>query len=146
MRVALDTNVLAYAEGVDDLARKKVAVSIVRSLDPADTFLPVQVCGELFRVLRKAKYSAPDARTIVFRWQNTFPLIETSASVLRAALDLSADHAFSIWDAVVLAAASTAGCRLLLSEDLQDGFAWSGVTVVNPFAAKRNELLAGLLG
>jgi predicted nucleic acid-binding protein len=48
MRVALDTNILAYAEGVDDLARKKIAVALVRSLDEGSTLL-VQVLGELFR-------------------------------------------------------------------------------------------------
>lgn len=145
MRIALDTNVLAYAEGIDDPARKKVAVAVVRSLDPANTFLPVQVCGELFRVLRKAKYTGPEARTIVFRWQNTFPLIETSPSVLRAAIDVAADHTLSIWDAIILSASSAAGCRLLLSEDLQNGFTWNGVTVANPFATKKHDLLAGLL-
>jgi len=105
MRIALDTNILAYAEGIDDPARKKISVSLVSNLDAANTFIPVQVLGELFRVLRKAKYSAAQARTIVFRWQNTFPLIETSASVLRAGLDLAVDHSLSIWDAIVFSAA-----------------------------------------
>ncbi|WP_205963481.1 PIN domain-containing protein [Roseicella aquatilis] len=31
--------------------------------------------------------------------------------------------------------AAEAECRLLLSEDIQDGFTWRGVTVRNPFAA-----------
>ena len=145
MRVALDTNILAYAEGVDDLARKKIAVALVRGLDEASTLLPVQVLGELFRVLRKAKYSAAEARIIVLRWQKTFPLIETSASVLQAAIDLAADHDLVIWDAIILCAAAEAGCRLLLSEDLQEGFTWNGVTVTNPFAAQRHPLLTGLL-
>jgi hypothetical protein len=35
---------------------------------------------------------------------------------------------------------------LLLSEDLQDGFTWGGVTVANPFAARRHALLESLLG
>ena len=35
--------------------------------------------------------------------------------------------------------------RLLLSEDLQDGFTWRGVTVANPFSASPHPLLAGLL-
>jgi predicted nucleic acid-binding protein len=35
----------------------------------------------------------------------------------------------------MLAAAAQAGCRLLLSEDMQDGFTWRGVTIRNPFAA-----------
>lgn len=62
-----------------------------------------------------------------------------------AAADLSTDHRFSIWDAVILSAAAQ-GCRLLLSEDLQDGFTWGGVTVVNPFASPRHTLLEALLG
>jgi len=82
---------------------------------------------------------------IVFRWQNTFPVIETSTTVLRAALDLTVDHRLTIWDAIILACAAENGCRLLLSEDLQDGFTWNGVTVANPFAAKKHALLAGLL-
>jgi predicted nucleic acid-binding protein len=61
------------------------------------------------------------------------------------AADLAADHHFSIWDAVILSAAAQAGCRLLLSEDLQNGFTWAGVTVVNPFASTRHPLLDTLL-
>lgn len=41
------------------------------------------------------------------------------------AADLAADHHFGIWDAVILSTASQTGCRLLLSEDLQDGFTWA---------------------
>ena len=37
------------------------------------------------------------------------------------------------------------GFRLLLSEDLQDGFTWRGVTVANPFAAQQHPLWASLL-
>ena len=62
------------------------------------------------------------------------------------AADPATDHHFGIWDATILSAASQTGCRLLLSEDLQDGFTWGGVTVVNPFASPRHALLDALLG
>ncbi len=62
-----------------------------------------------------------------------------------AAADLATDHQLSIWDSVILSAAAEAGCRLLLSEDLQDGFTWKGVTVTNPFASSKHELLSALL-
>jgi predicted nucleic acid-binding protein len=65
---------------------------------------------------------------------------------MTAAADLATDRHFAIWDAVILAAASQGGCRYLLSEDLQDGFTWGGVTVLNPFAAPRLALLNSLLG
>ena len=63
-----------------------------------------------------------------------------------AAADLATDHQLGIWDAVILSAASQAGCRLLLSEDLQEGFTWGGVTVVNPFSSPQHALLHALLG
>jgi predicted nucleic acid-binding protein len=146
MRIALDTNILVYAEGINGPDRAKTAVELIGKLPQSTAFLPVQVLGEMFRVLvRKSKLSPLQARTIVLRWQNTFPLIETSPVILASAMDLAVDHGLSIWDAVILAACVEAGCRLLLSEDLQDGFTWRGVTVVNPFAAKKHELLAGFL-
>ena len=102
--------------------------------------------GELFSVLMSTGgRSRAAARDAVLRWGDTFPLIETSSSVLLAAMDLSANHQLAFWDAIVLSAAADASCRLLLSENLQDGFTWSGVTVANPFSAARHPLLDALL-
>jgi predicted nucleic acid-binding protein len=64
---------------------------------------------------------------------------------MTAALNLASEHRLQIWDAVILSAASSAGCRLLLSEDLQDGFTWNGLTVVNPFSKTPHHLLADAL-
>ena len=142
MNIALDTNVLAYAEGVNGAGRKRAAVDLVRVLPRGSTFVPAQTLGELFRVLvRKASWSPAAARTAILTWGDTFPLIETSPEVLLGALDLAADHRLAIWDAVIVAAAADARCRLLLSEDLQEGFTWGGVTVTNPFSPSRHPLL-----
>ncbi len=147
MRVALDTNVLVYAEGVNGAPRRKTALDIIGRLPAETTFVPVQVLGELFHVLvRKAQWQPKAALKGILSWQDTFILIETSSSVLFMAAELSANHNLHIWDAVVLSASAAAGCRLLLSEDLQAGFTWNGVTVVNPFAEQKNALLTELLG
>jgi predicted nucleic acid-binding protein len=147
MRLTLDTNVLAYAEGVNGAQGKKTALEIIEKLPGDTTFLPVQVLGELFHVLvRKAGRSPERARAAILSWHDAFPLIETSPAVLFAAADLAARHGFSIWDSVIFAAAAASGCRLLLSEDLQNGFTWSGVTVANPFLKEKHELLRMLLG
>lgn len=79
-------------------------------------------------------------------WQDSFETVPTTAKVIAAAAQLSITHKLSIWDSVVLAAANEAGCRLVISEDLQDGFIWQGLTVVNPFASVRHPLLDALLG
>jgi len=69
----------------------------------------------------------------------------TKTALFDAALDLAVDHRLSIWDAVIFNAAAEAGCRLLLSEDLAEGFTWRGLRIVNPFAASPHPLLARLL-
>jgi len=105
------------------------------------------VLGELFNVLvRRAGRSPQEARDALLSWRDAFPVAGTTPEMMMMAVDLAADHRFGIWDAVNLSAASQTGCRLLLSEDLQDGFTWGGLTVVNPFASPRHPLLNALLG
>ena len=146
MRVALDTNVLAYAEGIDDQGRRDQAIALTGRLAQLTVFIPVQVLGELFRVLvRKGGRSAKQARERVLGWGDSFALIETSQPILQAAIDLAEAHRFSIWDAIVVAAAAKAECRLLLSEDMQDGFTWNGVTIANPFSETPHPLLEMML-
>lgn len=144
--IALDTNILAYAEGLDDPVRRDLAQKVIRQLPQERIMLPVQVLGELFNLLRRKGERTPaEARNDVERWSTSYPVLDTTRESFALAIHLSASHQFSIWDAIVTATASVAGCRLLLSEDLQDGFTWSGVTVVNPFVAKPHPLLAAAL-
>jgi predicted nucleic acid-binding protein len=146
MRIALDTNVLAYAEGVNGAQKKAQALQLIERLPSGNVSLPVQTLGELFQLLlRKRNYTPVQARTAILTWRDAYPLIETSDEVLVAAVELAVIHRFTLWDGVVLGAAREGGCRLLLSEDLQDGFTWNGVTVANPFTPSPNPLLASLL-
>lgn len=147
MRVALDTNVLAYAQGVNGDAMKKAALALIGALPAETVVLPAQTIAELFQVLiRKGQLTPAQARAAILSWCNVFPVAETSLSVLLGAAELAVSHRFSFWDGVVLAAAAEAGCRLLLSEDLQQGFTWQAVTVANPFATPKHPLLDNLLG
>ena len=146
MRVALDTNVLAYAEGVNGLSMKRLALELVERLPQASVVLPVQTLGELFQVLvRKARRSPASARSAVVAWRDAFALSDTSTGVMLAAADLAVNHQLGIWDAVILSSAAEADCRLLLSEDMHEGFIWQGVTIANPFARSKDPLLEALL-
>ena len=146
MKIALDTNILAYAEGVNGASMKTTALDLVTRLPQASVVLPVQILGELFQVLvRKAGRSPAKARAAILSWRDSFALMDTSAEAMLAAADLAVHHQLGIWDAVILSAAAEADCRLLLSEDMQDGFIWKGVTIVNPFTNARHPLLKALL-
>ena len=146
MRIALDTNVLAYAEGANGALMRDRALRVIQRLPPGAIVLPAQTLGELFNVLvRKAKRRPRRAREAVLSWRDAYAVVDTSAAVIVNATDLASDHGLTIWDSVVLAASAEAECRLLLSEDLQEGFTWRGVTVANPFAPALNPILAALL-
>jgi len=146
MRVALDTNILAYAEGIGDAPRCARAIQLIEELPAELVLLPAQTLGELFRVLiGKAKWKADLTRVAIMTWADSFEVADSSWSAFQAAMDLSIDHGFQIWDALIMAVAAENRCRLLLSEDLQSGFIWRGVTVVNPFAAPSSPLLDKIL-
>lgn len=146
MIVALDTNILAYAEGANDAVRQAKALELIEALPPGGAILPVQVLGELFRVLTtKVKRPVAEVRTAILSWRDAMPVHDTTDQAMLSAMDLVADHGLQIWDALILAVTADARCRLLLSEDLQDGFTWRGVTVVNPFEQPRHPLLVPFL-
>jgi predicted nucleic acid-binding protein len=96
-------------------------------------------------LVRKSGWSGEQARAAILTWRDAFSLAPTTGAAMLAAADLAADRRLGIWDSLMVAVAAEGDCRLLLSEDMQDGFSWRGVTVVNPFAAKRHPLLDALL-
>jgi predicted nucleic acid-binding protein len=145
VRVALDTNIMAYAEGVDGEAMQQRVLEVTLVLDPAQMVVAVQALGELFNVLvRKGGRTRDEASLRVQQWRSSLNVIDTSSELLIAAIELSAAHKLFIWDAVILASAAQAGCRVLLSEDMHDGFTWHRTTVVNPFATTPHPLLSQL--
>ena len=130
MRVALDTNILAYAEGVGDSVRCADAIRLIERLPVELVLLPAQTLGELFRVLvGKAKREAKRTHEAILAWADTYEVADSSWSAFQAAIDLAIDHRMQIWDALIMAVAAENHCRLLLSEDLQNadyiGF-WGG--------------------
>ena len=148
MRVALDTNVLVYAEGFGDDVRCQLAGNLIARLKPTDAIVAVQVLGELSRVLTsKMKKSGSEVRELLLSWSDGVVVADTTWTAFQSAMDLSVDHQISMWDALILAVAAENKCRMLLSEDFQNGFTWRGVTVVNPFEtkAKPYKLLASAL-
>lgn len=59
--------------------------------------------------------------------------IGVDAGVIEWAWVLQDRYKLSWWDSLIVAAAQVADCRVLLSEDLQDGQELDEVRVVNPF-------------
>ncbi len=128
--------------------RRNATLRLLQDLPVDGVLIPAQCLGELFGVLHgKAAIAADRARAAVLAWADAFEGADSTAGAFVAAMDLSTDHGLQIWDALILTVAADHHCRVLLSEDLQSGFVWSGVTVVNPnpYAEQPHPLLARLL-
>lgn len=146
MRVALDTNILAYAEGVGDKSRCHGARKLIEELPETMVLLPAQTLGELYRVLTgKARWTRDHARQAILGWADCFQVADSTWTAFQSALDLSVAHGLGVWDALIISVAAENRCRMLLSEDLHGGFTWQGVIVLNPFVSGTHPLLASLL-
>ncbi|HEY8697174.1 MAG TPA: PIN domain-containing protein [Rhizomicrobium sp.] len=146
MKIALDSNVLAYAEGVNGPVKQTAILQLLARLPPRSQSIGAQVLAELYRVLvGKAKLPAVEARKAVLKWRNSAPVLDTTDAVMLMAIEIATMHRFSIWDSIIISAAAGADCDMLLSEDMQDGFSWAGLVVVNPLGNPHHPLLASVL-
>lgn len=146
MKVGLDTNVLAYASGINDDARRDISASLITRIGPSRLIVAAQVAGELYNVLtKKGRRTRSAAVRTVMGWQDLVGLTLHDEKTLTDALGLASRHELQIWDALIICVTAEAGCRLLLSEDMHDGFVYRGVTIANPFAETPHPLLASLL-
>lgn len=149
MRVCIDTNILAYAEGLNkevNQARQQETINLLDNISHEIVVIPAQVLGELFRVLTgKAKRSTADARADVMQWADSYETVDTPWTAFQAAFDLTTTSNFQIWDALIMSIAAENRCRVLVSEDMQHDFTYRGVTIVNPYTDPTHPLLAPLL-
>lgn len=142
--IAVDTNILAYAAGVtnhpDDQAKILYARSLFLTLRSERLIFPAQALGELFRLIARRNGPGIAADRVRLISADAF-IAPTLVSTFDAALDLASRHRLQIWDAIIVSAAVDAGARWLLSEDMQAGFVWRGLTIVNPLTMDPATLL-----
>lgn len=132
----VDTNVLVYARDAAVPDKQRAAAAWMAHLWHEGTGrLSYQVLQEFYvTVTRKLKPGlvAADARSEV-RTLYAWDPVPADAVVMDGAWQVQDRYGLSWWDALIVAAAEQAGCRSLLSEDLQAGQELGTVTVVNPF-------------
>jgi predicted nucleic acid-binding protein len=150
VRIALDTNIIVYAEGVrradGDELKHSAALRLIGNMAEQEMCLSIQALAELHSVLvRKGGIAPTEASSRVRLWASRAELIETDAALFQQSLDFAAAHGLQIFDAIILVGAGQAGCELLLSEDLHGGFVWRNLTVSNPFGANPDPRLIDLL-
>jgi predicted nucleic acid-binding protein len=101
----------------------------------------LQSLNEFSAVVRKKRLmSLATLKKIIEYHNNAFELESPTVEDLLQALQANEDHNLPIWDALLWATARRSGCKIIFSEDFQDGRELGGVRFVNPFKLSRREL------
>ena len=134
VRSFFDTNVLIYADDKAAPAKQRRALELLAEHRRARTgVVSVQVLQEYFvTITRKLGVDARIARRKV-ELLAEFDVSRVEVADILAAIDLHRLHEYSFWDALIIRAAQQSGCRVLFSEDLQDGREIDGPEILNPF-------------
>ena len=135
-KVFVDTNVLVYSRDASEPQKQVQAVAWMTHLWKTQAGrLSFQVLQEFYvTVTEKLRpgLDSEEARRDVRSLLAWHP-IAMDGRVLEGAWLIQDQHKFSWWDALILSAAQVAGCRYLLSEDLQENQALGNLRIVNPF-------------
>ena len=128
----LDTNILVYFFSDEG---QKTAVAEQLLLDGG--IVSVQVLNELTSIARqRMKMNWEELRVardaVLVFCPN--PVVLT-LEIHRNAVEIAARYGYSIYDALILAAAIASGCTTLYSEDMQHGHVVDGLRIENPFRA-----------
>ena len=134
-RIFLDANVLVYAQDAGAPLKQQTSREIIASLaDSGDGVISTQVMQEFFVAATRKLGVEPLAAKGILKTLAVFETVQVSAALIHEAIDCSILNQLSFWDSLILAAAASAGCSTVLSEDLNPGQTILGVSVRNPFA------------
>lgn len=125
-----DSNIILYL--LDDGRRRDVAVRLLTE----GGMISVQVLNEvLVNCRRKAGMSWEEAGEFLDGVRGVCKVISLTSRIHDIGRAVGERYQLQVYDAMIVAAALSGGCDVLLSEDMQDGLVVEGaLTIRNPFA------------
>ena len=135
-RTFIDTNVLVYAFDRGDPIKRAQALELLGTgIEEQTAVVSAQVLGEFFNTVTRrisdplSAEQAQEAVDVI----STLPVVALDLALVRRAIGTQMRYQISYWDALIVAAAESADCTRILTEDLNPGQAYHGIVVVNPF-------------
>ena len=134
-KYTLDTNVLVYSVDRQAGERHHKSIELIKKMAQCQCILTLQALSEFYSaVTRKNKMPQKDARDQINDWMVLFPVVAADPATLHRAMQAAEDHQFSFWDSMLLETAVRAGVTHFISEDMQHGRLWKGMSIENPYS------------
>jgi predicted nucleic acid-binding protein len=137
-KVFLDANVLVYAQDTHDPTKQQQSRALIAGLAASGAgVISTQVLQEFYVASTKKLGVPPLAAKAMLKTFSVFEIVQVSPSLIADAVDCSVLNHVSFWDALILAAAASAGCTAVCTEDMNAGQMVLGVTIENPFTGSK---------
>lgn len=134
-RAFVDTNIWVYTVDDGEPDKQARAREVVKPAPGKDLVTSAQVLGEFYvTVRRKFPDAVPEheAVALVDRLRK-LPVVPVDAELVSVAIANARAWQLPYWDALIVSAAQTSGCDVVLSEDLAHGQNYGLIRVENPF-------------
>jgi predicted nucleic acid-binding protein len=132
--VFVDTNVLIYAIDLADPKKQGAARGWLDEMWKSKLGrLSFQVLQEFYSMVTRKDSSARENARATVRELLAWRPVPIGTDTIERAWKIQDRYQISFWDSLIVAAAKSASCRFLLTEDLQSGQDFDGLLVVNPF-------------
>ena len=129
----LDTNILVYAVDQEAAPRRDASRKAIESIvADGSGVISTQVMQEFYVAATRKLGMPPLAAKIVLKTFAVFEIVQVSPELIQDAIDCAVLNTLSFWDALIIAAAASAGCARVYTEDLNAGQTVLGVAIENP--------------
>lgn len=126
-----DTSVLVYLMSNEAHKADRIEAAIANG-----GVISIQVLNEIANVARrKMQLSWDETHKVLDILRELLTVCPLNIETHTLGLALAERYKFSIYDAMIVAAAVVAGCKTLWSEDMQHGMTLKDLQIVNPFRA-----------
>lgn len=134
-RLLIDTNILIYALDPAEPEKRATSADLLRRTIANHTLaLSPQNLNECYKILTLRRRLVPkDAARTYLTHLMPWCIAPLDARTTARAFAVQDEAGLEWWDALLVASALMAGCKLFVSEDMRDGRVISGMRIVNPF-------------
>jgi predicted nucleic acid-binding protein len=131
-KVFIDTNIFVYSSDVNEPEKRKGSRILLESIGDR-CVISTQVMQEYYvTATRKLGMNPLVVKGIVGSMEQ-YEIVGITPSLIQEAIDCQILSRISFWDALIVAAAESARCASICSEDLNAGQSIRGLRVENPF-------------
>ncbi len=131
----IDTNILVYANDSRDRKKQKICIELVSTaLRSRRGVVSTQVLSEYANAALTKLGQSPHVVRRQLELLSTLHVVSQTPELIIRAVEIKDLYGLSFWDASIIAAAESAHCERIFSEDLNAGQIYCGVKMTNPLA------------